>query len=233
MLVLFPDERLRQISKEVDLTSDFKHTIEAMFSVMYEHKGIGLSAIQIGVPLRLIVADVGQGKEIYINPKIERIGGTQKMMKEGCLSFPGIFENVMRFTKITISYKDVDGNSKTLNTSGIRAQMLQHEIEHLDGILLGDTAPQLSGRAFRLLTEKAKGSSPLGVVMENNWMEGHDEPCHYCKEICNCLAANPGLWPIAFPHEDDPGVVKWHHTGCVMERLSKYEKAVKAGLIEV
>lgn len=141
MLVLFPDERLRQISKEVDLASDFKHTIEDMFAVMYKHKGIGLSAIQIGVPLRLVVADVGEGKEIYINPKIERLGGTKKIMNEGCLSFPGIWEKVKRFSKITISYKDVEGNIKTLNTGGLRAQMLQHEIEHLDGILLGDTVP--------------------------------------------------------------------------------------------
>lgn len=141
MLVLFPDERLRQISKEVDLASDFKRVIEDMFAVMYKHKGIGLSAIQIGVPLRLVVADVGEGKEIYINPKIERLGGTQKVMNEGCLSFPGIWEKVKRFTKITISYRDVEGNNKTLNTGGLRAQMLQHEIEHLDGILLGDTVP--------------------------------------------------------------------------------------------
>ncbi len=138
MLVLFPDERLRQVSAEVDLSSDYKRTIEDMFSVMYEHKGVGLSAIQIGVPIRLIVADVGEGREIFINPKIVRIGGTKKLMQEGCLSFPGIYENVMRFTKITVSYKDVDGNDKTLNASGLRAQMLQHEIEHLDGILLGD-----------------------------------------------------------------------------------------------
>lgn len=138
MLVLFPDERLRQVSQELTSISDHLSTIEDMFKVMYEHKGIGLSAIQIGVPLRVIVADVGQGREIFINPKIVRIGGTEKLMSEGCLSFPGIYENVMRFTKITISYKDADGNDKTLNTSGLRAQMLQHEIEHLDGILLGD-----------------------------------------------------------------------------------------------
>lgn len=138
MLVLFPDERLRQVSAEVDLSSQYKLTIEDMFSVMYKHEGVGLSAIQIGMPIRLIVADVGEGREVYINPKIERLGGTKKLMREGCLSFPGIYENVMRFTKITISYKDAEGNDKTLNTGGLRAQMLQHEIEHLDGILLGD-----------------------------------------------------------------------------------------------
>lgn len=138
MLVLFPDERLRLISTEVDLSSDFKSVVEDMFKVMYEHKGIGLSAIQIGLPMRLIVADVGEGREIYINPKIERIGGSQKFMDEGCLSFPDIWGKVLRFTKITISYKDIDGISKTLNTSGLRAQMLQHEIEHLNGMLLGD-----------------------------------------------------------------------------------------------
>jgi len=141
MLVLFPDDRLRQVSKEVDFSTDLQITIHNMFAIMYQYKGIGLSAIQIGVPLRIIVADVGQGREIYINPKIERIGGTQKIMSEGCLSFPGIFEKVKRFTKITISYKDTEGNSKIVNASGLRAQMLQHEIEHLDGILLGDTVP--------------------------------------------------------------------------------------------
>lgn len=138
MLITFPNPILRQISTEVDFSTDLSITIHNMFAIMCQYKGIGLSAIQIGVPLRLIVADIGQGKEVYINPKIERIGGTKKMMREGCLSFPGTFENVMRFTKITISYKDAEYNSKTLNASGLRAQMLQHEIEHLDGILLGD-----------------------------------------------------------------------------------------------
>lgn len=137
MLVIFPDERLRQISVEVR-DQDVKQTIEDMFKVMYEHGGVGLSAIQIGIPIRLIVADVGEGREIYINPNIERIGGTKKQMREGCLSFPGIYEDVMRFTKMTISYTDENGERKTLNTGGLRAQMLQHEIEHLDGILLSD-----------------------------------------------------------------------------------------------
>ena len=109
-----------------------------MFAVMYQYKGVGLSAIQIGIPLRLIVADVGEGREVYLNPKVERIGGTKKVVSEGCLSFPGVYEQVSRYTKITISYTDIDGNKKTLNASGLRAHMLQHEIEHLDGILLSD-----------------------------------------------------------------------------------------------
>lgn len=139
MLVTYPNPILRQVSAEVDFsTGILKSTLEEMFKVLYEHKGVGLSAIQIGVPLRIVVADVGQGREIYINPKIERLGGTKKLMNEGCLSFPGIYEKVMRSIKITISYQDLDGNQKSLNTSGLRAQMLQHEIEHLDGILLGD-----------------------------------------------------------------------------------------------
>jgi peptide deformylase len=138
MLVTYPNPILRQVSAPWDGDVDLSITIEDMFRVMYEHNGIGLSAIQIGVPLRVIVADVGEGREIFINPQIVRIGGTEKLMSEGCLSFPGIYEKIKRFTKITISYKDINGNMKTLNASGLRAHMLQHEIEHLDGILLGD-----------------------------------------------------------------------------------------------
>ncbi len=138
MLVVFPDDRLRQVSSKVDFSTDLNILIHNMFAVMYQYKGVGLSAIQIGTPLRVIVADVGNGKEIYINPEIVRIGGTKKLMKEGCLSFPGIYEDVMRFSKITVSYQDVDKVSHTMNTGGLRAQMLQHEIEHLDGKLLGD-----------------------------------------------------------------------------------------------
>lgn len=139
MLITSPNPILRQVSVEVSAPDpQLPLIIHDMFAVMYEHKGVGLSAIQIGQPLRLIVADVGEGQEVYLNPKIDRIGGTKKLMTEGCLSFPGIFEQVMRYTKITVSYKDIDGNSKTINASGLRAQMLQHEIEHLDGILLGD-----------------------------------------------------------------------------------------------
>lgn len=139
MLVVFPDERLRQKSLEVDFsTEDLQILVHNMFAVMYQYKGVGLSAIQIGMPLRVIVADVGNGREIYINPKIERIGGTKKLMKEGCLSFPGIYEDVERYSKITVSYQDINKVSHIVNTGGLRAQMLQHEIEHLDGVLLGD-----------------------------------------------------------------------------------------------
>lgn len=138
MLVVFPDESLRQVSSKVDFSTNLDILIHNMFAVMYQYKGVGLSAIQIGTPLRVIVADVGNGKEIYINPEIVRIGGTKKLMNEGCLSFPGIYENVMRYSKITISYKDLNQQDHILNTSGLRAQMLQHEIEHLDGVLLSD-----------------------------------------------------------------------------------------------
>jgi len=138
MLVVFPDDRLRQVSSKVDFSTDLDILIHNMFAVMYQYKGVGLSAIQIGMPLRVIVADVGNGREIYINPEIERIGGTKKLMKEGCLSFPGIYEDVMRYSKITISYKDINQQNHIINTGGLRAQMLQHEIEHLDGVLLSD-----------------------------------------------------------------------------------------------
>ena len=137
MLVLFPDPVLRLTSAEYAFDSDIQPLIDKMFSTMYEHQGVGLSAIQVGIPLRLIVADVGYGKEVYINPKILRIGGTKKLMPEGCLSFPGISDNIARFAKITISYQSPIGTHLTLNTGGLRAQMLQHEIEHLDGKLLG------------------------------------------------------------------------------------------------
>ena len=137
MLVVFPDARLRTISAEYGFDGNIQQLIDKMFAVMYEHKGVGLSAIQVGVPLRLIVADVGEGKEVYINPKVIRLGGTKQEMLEGCLSFPGIYENVLRSTKITISYQSPDESNLTLNAKGLRAQMLQHEIEHLDGKLLG------------------------------------------------------------------------------------------------
>jgi peptide deformylase len=118
MLVLFPDERLRQVSASVDPSFVVAPILEDMFKVMYEHKGVGLSAIQIGIPLRIVVVDVGAGREVYINPKIERLGGTKELMKEGCLSFPGVWEDVSRSRKITISYRSLDGIDLTLNTSG-------------------------------------------------------------------------------------------------------------------
>lgn len=136
MLLFSPNPILFETSLPVDFSTDIKPIVEDMFTTMYKYNGVGLSAIQIGVRLRLIVADVEEGREIYINPKIERLGNTKKLAAEGCLSFPGIWDQVLRSNKITISYQDLEGNTRVLNTSGLRAQMLQHEIEHLDGILL-------------------------------------------------------------------------------------------------
>ena len=137
-LVTYPNTILRQTSVEVLFPVDLTHIVDNMFDIMYKYDGVGLSAIQIGHTLRLIVADVGEGKEIYVNPKIVRLGGTQRYVIEGCLSFPDVFERIKRWNKITISYQDIEGNQKVLNTGGLRAHMLQHELEHLDGILLCD-----------------------------------------------------------------------------------------------
>jgi len=133
---IYPDPILRKKCREVKkVDEEIKKLAEEMLKTMYAHKGVGLAAPQVGILKRLIVIDVGQGPEVHINPKIiERKG--KALSEEGCLSLPGVFLPIKRAAKVEIG--TLDKNGKKIKVKGSRAFALQHEIDHLNGILILD-----------------------------------------------------------------------------------------------
>lgn len=151
-IVTWPDPLLNVASAPVALgdilSPEIQQLIDDMLETMESSNGVGLAAIQVGKPFRIIVANVGYGPEVYINPKIQlSLPRDRKVfMEEGCLSLPGISEKVLRYTRVTVYCQDRKGRSRVIDTDKfddnsiitkeLRAQMLQHESEHLDGITM-------------------------------------------------------------------------------------------------
>lgn len=129
---------LRQKSKEITkITKRLRLLAKDMLETMYQAKGVGLAAPQIGVLERLVVIDVGEGPLILINPHIIAYEGENKDV-EGCLSIPGLNEYVIRADKATVSFINIEGKKITMTGQGLLARAFQHEIDHLDGILFTD-----------------------------------------------------------------------------------------------
>lgn len=164
-ICLFGDELLRKRADEIaDVTPEIKQLAENMLETMYYHEGLGLAAPQIGVSLRLAVIDVrheGSGKIVLINPVICGMGKMQTM-EEGCLSFPGIAVPVERAAELTVEFTNLSGQRKKREMRGVAAQAVQHEIDHLDGMLLVDRMSVarralLAGRLRQLRKRGEKG----------------------------------------------------------------------------
>lgn len=139
----YPDERLHLKAKEVtDFNDELQEFITNMTETMYESNGIGLAATQVNVQKRIFITDLAKDGEasklmVYINPKIyNKIG--EVAGDEGCLSVPGVFEQVTRAETITVDYQDVHGKLHTITCSGLQAICIQHENDHLDGKVFVD-----------------------------------------------------------------------------------------------
>ncbi|MBO5477561.1 MAG: peptide deformylase [Clostridia bacterium] len=140
------DEILAKKSKEVEVIDDkIKQLAQDMLDTMYKSDGIGLAACQVGMLKRMIVYDISyideEGKKeghVLINPKITSRSKDMVEVEEGCLSFPDVYKNVLRHEKITVEYTDLDGKKKKINAKDMEAIVLQHEIDHLDGIVFLD-----------------------------------------------------------------------------------------------
>jgi peptide deformylase len=140
------DPVLRKKAKEIKhIDEDIKKLIDDMSDTMYEAPGVGLAAPQVGVSKRLVMVDVGdgQGLQVFINPKIIKKEGELEEGLEGCLSVPGIYGDVKRQLKITVKAINRKGKGITVEASAFRARAIQHEIDHLDGILFTDKAVNL------------------------------------------------------------------------------------------
>ena len=134
------EESLRCPSKAVEqIDTELRELIRNMFITMEEDKGIGLAAPQVGENIRLFIVKIDDGIErVFINPQIIATSEQQCSYEEGCLSIPNIYASVIRPEAITIQYKDMNGRRKTMQASGLLARVIQHEYDHLEGILFID-----------------------------------------------------------------------------------------------
>ncbi|TYR29675.1 peptide deformylase [Mesorhizobium microcysteis] len=148
-LVILPDPILRQLSKPVErIDDDVRRFADDMLETMYDAPGIGLAAIQIGEPRRMVVIDLAkedQPKEphVFINPEIVASGDGISVYEEGCLSIPEYYAEVERPDTVTVKYLDRDGTEQLMVADGLMATCLQHEIDHLNGVLFIDHISKL------------------------------------------------------------------------------------------
>ncbi len=153
----FPDARLRNVAKPVaDVDDDVRQLIDDMFETMYQAPGIGLAAIQVNAPKRVIVIDVSEDRSeplALVNPEILEKHGEEEM-GEGCLSVPGFYETVQRAEKIRFRALDRDGQVFEQEADGLLAVCIQHEIDHLDGKLFVDYLSSLKRQRIRKKLEK-------------------------------------------------------------------------------
>lgn len=148
-IIKLPDPILRTQSSAVEqVDDDMRRLIDDMLETMYEAPGIGLAAIQVAVPKRLLVLDVTDKDEernpiAMINPEILRLGDESRVYEEGCLSIPDVLVDIERPSTVTVRYIDREGKQQELNADGLLATAIQHEMDHLDGKLIIDFLSRL------------------------------------------------------------------------------------------
>jgi peptide deformylase len=153
----YPDPRLREIAVPVkEVTSEVRAIVDDMAETMYAASGVGLAATQIGVNLRIFVIDTASEDEpsdlkVFINPELVELDGVQ-LYKEGCLSFPGVSEEIKRAERVKVRALGIDGKPFELDADGLLAVAIQHENDHLNGVLMIDKLNaikrKLMGRAL-------------------------------------------------------------------------------------
>jgi peptide deformylase len=148
-ILILPDKRLRQVSKPVvKIDAAIRKLVEEMFETMYAAPGIGLAAIQIGEAKRVITMDLAKKDEpkqpqVFINPELIAKSAEKSTHEEGCLSIPEYYEEVSRPAEVKVRYLDLDGNSHEVDAHGLLATCIQHEIDHLNGVLFIDHISKL------------------------------------------------------------------------------------------
>jgi peptide deformylase len=136
-ILRYPDARLHTVARPVAVVDDrIRALVRDMAETMYAAPGVGLAATQVDVHERVIVIDVSETKDrlqVFVNPEIVAVGGEKKAYEEGCLSVPGIYEEVERPERVTVRALDERGEAFTLEAEGLLAVCLQHEMDHLQG----------------------------------------------------------------------------------------------------
>jgi peptide deformylase len=162
-ILILPDPRLRLVAQPVGtIDVEIRGLVADMLETMYAAPGIGLAAIQIGVPRRVITLDLAKKDEekkpqIFINPVILSTSEERSTYEEGCLSIPEYYEEVERPAEVKIRYLDLDGTERELEATGLLATCVQHEIDHLNGVLFIDHLSKLKrDRITKKFTKAAK-----------------------------------------------------------------------------
>ncbi len=162
-ILIIPDKQLRLVSQPVERVDDtVRKLVEDMFETMYDAPGIGLAAIQIGEPVRVVTMDVAKKDDekeprVFINPEIVWSSEEMNVHEEGCLSIPDYYEEVERPAQVKVKYLDLDGNLQEVHADGLLSICLQHEIDHLNGVLFIDHLSKLKrDRVIKKYTKLAK-----------------------------------------------------------------------------
>jgi peptide deformylase len=170
-IVILPDPVLRQKSVPVErVDADVRKFAEKMLETMYEAPGIGLAAVQVGEPRRMLVIDLSKDDEpkapqVFINPEIVDTSSERSVYEEGCLSIPETFAEVERPAEVIATYVDLDGNKREIRANGLMATCLQHEIDHLNGVLFIDHISRLKrDMVIKKFRKLAKDRAPSRMV---------------------------------------------------------------------
>lgn len=162
-IIILPDKQLRLVSTPVEkVTAEVRKLAEDMLETMYDAPGIGLAAIQVGIPQRLITMDLAKKEgppnpRVFINPEITWSSEELSVYEEGCLSIPEYYEEVERPAKVRVRFTDLDGKVHEEEADGLYATCIQHEIDHLNGVLFVDYLSKLKrDRVLKKFTKIAK-----------------------------------------------------------------------------
>jgi peptide deformylase len=169
-IIKLPDKRLRLKSEPVkQIDASIRKLVDDMFETMYKAPGIGLAAIQIGIPKRVITLDLSKKEQdhaprVFINPEITWHSEERGKFEEGCLSIPEYYEEVERPTAVKVRYLDLAGKKHEIDAKGLLATCLQHEIDHINGVLFIDHLSKLKrDRVIKKFVKAAKENAAKKV----------------------------------------------------------------------
>jgi len=165
-IIILPDKQLRLVSKPIEkVTPEIRKLADDMFETMYDAPGIGLAAIQVAQHLRLITMDLAKKDEngesqpkprVFVNPEIISVSEEKSVYEEGCLSIPEYYEEIERPARVRVRFTDLDGKVHEEDAEGLYANCIQHEIDHLNGVLFVDYLSKL--KRDRVLKKFAKAA---------------------------------------------------------------------------
>ena len=164
-ILVFPDSRLRTVSEPVtEFDDELKALVADMAETMYDAPGIGLAAIQVNVPKRVLVMDLSESKndlQVFVNPELTVIDEEPREVEEGCLSVPGIYASITRPSKVRINGQDIDGKPFEVEADELLSVCIQHEVDHLNGKVFVDYLSKLKQiRLKKKLKKEARQAEP-------------------------------------------------------------------------